>query len=172
MQSLRDRFDDFERDGALRYHGATQYSLQNQRMRRANVLWTVVGHLKFSAHLRTALEAIHCLPVIDLLIAATSSRLKAYREIRNRFGVLSLLDQLSADEVRFAATKLFDTYPTDFEYGFGDEMIQFREFVELLRDEKQDRCSIEKFMYEIIIDINLKYTFPTVEIMLLIYLCL
>ena len=36
VQSLGDRFDDFERDGALR-SGATQYSHQNQRVRRANV---------------------------------------------------------------------------------------------------------------------------------------
>ena len=49
------------------------------------------------------------LPMIDLLIAALSSRLKAYGEISNRFGVLRLLDQLSADEVRLAATKLVDT---------------------------------------------------------------
>ena len=49
------------------------------------------------------------MPVIDLLIAALSSRLKAYGEISNRFGVLRLLDQLSADEVRLAATKLVDT---------------------------------------------------------------
>ena len=53
-------------------------------------------------------------------------------------------------------------------------MIQFREFVELLRDEKEDRRSIENFMYKIktIIDKNLKSTFPNVEIMLRIYLCL
>ena len=51
----------------------------------------------------------------------------------SRFGFLRLLDQLSADKVGLAATKLVDTYPTDFEDGLGDEIIQFREFAELLR---------------------------------------
>ena len=111
------------------------------------------------------------LPVIDLLISALSSRLKAYDEISSRFGFLRLLDQLSrpTDEVGLAATKLVDTYPTDFEDGLGDEIIQFQQCVELLRNEKEDRCSIENFMYKIIINKNLKSTFPNVEIMLRIY---
>jgi hypothetical protein len=100
--------------------------------------------------------------MIDLMISASSSRLKAYGEMSSCFGFLRLLDQLSVDKVRLAETKLVDTYATDFEDGLGDEMIQLREFVELLRDEKEDRCSIENFMYKIIIDTNLKSTFPNV----------
>ena len=87
--------------------------------------------------------------MIDLLISALSSRLKAFAEMSSRFGVLRLIDQLGADEVILAATKLVDTYPTDFGDGLDDEMIQFRMFVELLRDEKEDRCSIESFMYNL-----------------------
>lgn len=169
VQSLRDRFDDFERDGAQR-SGATQYSQQNQRVRRANVRLNTLDYGQTPEVQRSPKDRFRgdsFLPVIDLLISALSSRLKAY--ISSRFGFLRLLDQLSADEVGLAATKLVDTYPTDFEDGLGDEIIQFQHCVELLRNEKEDRCSIENFMYKIIINKNLKSTFPNVEIMLRIY---
>jgi len=53
----------------------------------------------------------------------------------------------------------------------GDELIQFIEFVKLFGEEKKEG-SIEQWMYKMMAKKNLKSTFPNIDIMLGIYLCM
>jgi len=81
------------------------------------------------------------------------------------------LAALSIDDINKHAQNLVQMYPTDLEECLGSELIQFRTFVELFMDEKENDCSLERFMYKIVVNKNVAATFPNVEIMLRMYLC-
>jgi hypothetical protein len=170
VKSLRDRFDEFERDGA-QHSGTTEYAQQNQRFRRANVRLDPLdyGHTPEVQLLpRDRFRTNSFLPVIDMLMSALSTRVSAYKGVCDRFGFLQQVNKRSIEELRTAANNLVGIYSSDIEDSLGDELIQFIELVKLVREDKKEG-SIERWMYTMMAQKNLKSTFPNLDIMLRIY---
>ena len=123
---------------------------------------------------RDHFKADSFLPVIDRLQSALSARASAYKDVCDRFGFLQQLDKLVDEELRTAAKNLFDIYSADIEDSLGDELIQFRDLMSLLRGRREEseekEKSVEKWMYKMMANENLKSTFPNICIMLRIYL--
>lgn len=89
------------------------------------------------------------------------------------FGFLHEVDKCSIDELRTAANNLVNIYSADIEDSLNNELIQFIELVKLVRDrEDVKEGSIERSMYTLLVNKNLKSTFPNVDIILRIYLCM
>jgi hypothetical protein len=85
---------------------------------------------------------------------------------------LAKLDSCSPDDIHQAARKLVDIYTDDLEDSLASELVQFSYFVKTLKDDKSEDISFEQFMYQLIIDKQLKASFPNVEIVLRMYLVL
>jgi hypothetical protein len=145
VQSLPNRFEEFEDVGA-RNSGTTEYTQQNQRVRRANVRLNPLdyGHtpeVQLAPRDRFRIESV--VPVIDMLMSALSTRVSTYKEICYRFGFLQHIDKLNTDELRTAAKNLADIYSSDIEDTLGDELIQFMQLMTLFGDDKK-QGSIEQ----------------------------
>ena len=63
------------------------------------------------------------LPIMDKLCAALNQRLGAYSYLQERFGFLSNITKLTAEELKAAARKLTAYYPTDLENGLESGMV-------------------------------------------------
>ena len=115
------------------------------------------------------------LSVIDRFVTALQHRLGAYELISSRFAFLRNLDQLSAPEIQAAASNLVAIYQDDLDVCFGNELVQFAEFVNAYKDEQRlqsEDVSRENFMYQLIVKKRVQSSFPNVEIALRIYLVL
>ena len=107
-----------------------------------------------------------------MLLSSLANRISAYKDICNRFEFQRQLATLSIDDINKHAQNLVQMYPTNLEECFGRELIQFRTFVKLFMNEKEDDCSLERFMYMIMVNKNVAATFPSKEVMLHMYLCI
>ena len=174
VQSLRNRFDEFERDGIQRT-SSVEYSEQNRRVRRANVRLNPLDYGHAPEVQRTPKERFigdSFLPVIYLLLLTLSDRISAYDETCSRFGFIRQLVNLITDELKISSANFYSIYSMDLEESLGEEMVQFQPLIALFLEEKEESRSIERFMYEVNIGKNLKSTFPNVEMVLRRYLSL
>jgi len=115
------------------------------------------------------------LPVIDQFTSALAHRLSAYELISSRFGFLRKLDVLSSPEILTAASNLVEVYKDDLDVCFGNELVQFVDFVAAFKDEQISHAkdvSSENFMYQLILQKRVQGSFPNVEIALRMYLVL
>ena len=74
--------------------------------------------------------------------------------------------------IQAAAEKLTTFYSNDLDANFGDELLQFQAFLREFLHQKEEDCTMEQFMYSLIIDKDVQATFPNVEVALKIYLSL
>ena len=106
------------------------------------------------------------LPVIDQFIASLDQRLQAYKLLAGRFGCFSCLSTLSPEELQTAAKTLVDSYPSDLDNSFVDELCHFAMFADIFNDDEPGDISTELFLYKLIIDKGMQDTFPNVAIAL------
>ena len=93
-------------------------------------------------------------------------RLSAYEELCSRFGFLGKLKSLSPVEIESSADNLVIVYKDDQEQCFGNELVQFVAFSNEFLKDADDNIGKEHFLYKLIIDKRVKYSFPNVEIAL------
>lgn len=182
VQAQRSEFDKFEENGK-KLTSATQYINVAMRRRRPNVRLQPLGDAQTQSvdddvtatAGKDQFRRDSFLPVLDMLISSLHRRRCSYSEIAELFGFLSQLRTIDDNEIRQHAHTLIHTYNADLEESLAEELIQFRSLVLSYQkefDSISSTCSLELFMYKLIIDKHLRSTFPNTEIMLRIYLCL
>ena len=115
------------------------------------------------------------LPILDMLLSALHKRRCAYSELAELFGFLSQLKIIKDSEIRQHAQTLVHAYNADLEDSLTEELVQFRSILVSYQNEFDlisSTCSLELFMYKLLTEKHLQSTFPNIEIMLRIYLCL
>lgn len=156
-----------------------EYDSETQRKRKINVRLSPLDsvqtpEIEMSSSNRFRIQSF--LPVIDQLESSLKQRLDAYKLVDNRFGFLCKLDILDDKKIILAAQNLVKLYDNDLDDQLGNELIQFKAFYqEFLKDDdgKNDKViSQERWMYQLLIEKNLKDCFPNIEVALRMYLSL
>lgn len=176
IHKTRDMFEKYEKLGA-ELTGINEY--KNERVRQPSVRQNPLDYGKSSGVSFTPSESFKInqfLPVIDTFLAALDQRTAAYEEIELRFGFLSRFHTVNDEEISKRAKFLVSIYSEDLDDTLEGELIQFKEFCAELLDfdpEKSD-VSREQAMYSLIMnkDVDVKESFPNVEMLLRIYLTL
>jgi len=70
------------------------------------------------------------------------------------------------------AKTLVDSYPSDLDNSFVDELCHFATFADIFKDDEPADISTELFLYKLVIDKGMQDTFPNVAIALRMYLVL
>jgi len=76
------------------------------------------------------------LPDIDHFIASLDQRLQAYKPLAGRFGCFGYLSTLSPKELQAAAKTLVDSYTSDLDNSFVDELCHFAMFADIFKDDE------------------------------------
>ena len=176
VQSQWIEFDKFEEAGK-QLTGVTEYRNVVIRMR---VRLQPLGHVLYADDMAIApgRDQFRCdsfLSVTDMLLSALRKRVPAYHGIAQRFWFLSQLSITDDVEIHLHERSLVQAYSNDLEDSLAEELLQFRSILKTFEnefDEIRSTNSVELFMYKLIIGKHLKPTFPKLEIMLRIYLCL
>ena len=121
---------------------------------------------------REAFRTKDFLQCIDTLCVQLKSRLAAYGQVCDRFGFLLDFPTMQPGSIQAAAEKLTTFYSNDLDANFGDELLQFQVFLRGYLHQKEEDCTMEQFMYSLMIDKDVQATFPNVEVALKIYLTL
>eukprot|EP00918_Siedleckia_nematoides_P060910 GHVU01132956.1.p1 GENE.GHVU01132956.1~~GHVU01132956.1.p1 ORF type:complete len:470 (+),score=51.20 GHVU01132956.1:601-2010(+) len=174
VRKQRDKFELYESAGT-QLSGSTEYSASARRARRYNRQLNPLGYgdapaveLTPREHFRTGTFIY----IIDSICRCFQTRLEAYDQLAKLWGFLSTMPSLSEGALRSATTRLTTFYSDDFDEGFLHELVQFQEYVKTCVHLKEDECSIEKFMYCLIVDDKLEQVFPNVTTCLRIFLTL
>jgi hypothetical protein len=116
------------------------------------------------------------LVIIDQLKAALKQRLDAYNEIDKKFGFLSKIATMSPCDISSAADCLLRFYPDDLENSLECDLLQFSALLQSLETKdngnNEPKESKEIIMYLLLKNRDITQTFPNVEIVLRIYLCM
>jgi hypothetical protein len=172
VQSLREVFQDCEEEGKA-YSKCEVYKVERSRNKRR----PTQADDGDGEDALTSLSPSHCFKVtvfyvvIDKLVSALHHRLSAYENVSNRFGFLADVDTLSHDQLRTGAKKLVDSYPTDIEESFEDEIVHFAEMCKTVGFGTV-ATSKELAMWTIISEMSICSAFPNTAIALRIYLCM
>jgi hypothetical protein len=173
VMSKRECFEEYERKGAEKA-GTHKYLLARSRIKSELLTPVECGHApstQMSPSRKFCVESF--LPVIDQYASALNRRMGAYDHISSLFGFLSRLVELDSGSVRSAGDKLAAHYKNDLDSSsFGNELVQFKEFVRVFLGKEQLDVSMENFMYTLIREKGVQDEFPNVEIALRIYLVL
>lgn len=133
VASLRDQFSQFEK-ASQDVKGVTQfYHHEKQQVRKRKTLAdeSTENDAMLNGSQRFKVETYNV--IIDRLLSCLAKRIDAYRDLNGLFGVLFDSDT-DCDSVRKRAAALSSTYPDGLDKAFGDELIQFKNFV---REEKK-----------------------------------
>lgn len=176
IESKRDSFKEYEEKATK----LTEYDYESEtkRKRRTNVRLAPLDCAQAPEVDLTPSDKFRTqsfIPVIDELESALRKRLEAYKLVHTRFGFLNKLDTLSNEEVLAAAQNLGDTYNNDLDDRLGNELLQFKTFsIQFQPDyEKIEKIiSKERWMYQLMLENNIKDCFPNVEVTLRMYLSL
>eukprot|EP00918_Siedleckia_nematoides_P046708 GHVU01102392.1.p1 GENE.GHVU01102392.1~~GHVU01102392.1.p1 ORF type:complete len:744 (-),score=95.20 GHVU01102392.1:835-3024(-) len=106
----------------------------------------------------------------DELLSLLRNRLATYREIARVWGFLLELPSSTDEDLEAAAGSLRQAYPRDFNGCLYDELVQFRDFILFIVDEKHPDMSVEHFMYDKFLEHQLCSSFPNVYNALTIYM--
>ena len=115
------------------------------------------------------------LTIIDKLSMALSSRLGAYSVVNKRFGFLCKLNTISNEDISAAAQNIIRVYPADVEGSLVSELQHFAGLLKtdlIIQNASESGTGLEMMMHRMLHSCNLNDTFPNVEIILRIYLCL
>ena len=85
---------------------------------------------------------------------------------------MAKLDSCTPDYIQQAARNLVDIYPDDVEDILGNGLVHFGEFFKSFRGEKSGKIGFEQFMYNLIVETQLKVSLSNVEVVLRMYLVL
>lgn len=107
--------------------------------------------------------------IIDTLVTELTKRKNAYDKICNLFGFLEKIVVIPDEEIRKKALELRDIYTKDFDDYFPDECLQYKYF--LIRSGHNDTLNLKELLENIKTD-KLMATFPNIDVILRIYLCL
>ena len=124
VKSVRSRYDEFEGQGK-ELCGQDQYREERCRKRPRNSRNDDGDSPDTILSPRDKFKTDCFYAIVDKLSIELMTRTTAYSCLRDRFGFLSLLDQLSDTEIRAAAINLVTCYPCDLEDVLPDETIQF-----------------------------------------------
>ena len=105
--------------------------------------------------------------ITDSLVVALQKRKDAYMMLDSRFGVLTKFKRMTNAEMRDSLKTLISIYSNDVEPGIIDDFIQFRLFAER---KESDQSVLQ--MHKLLKHMNLKSTFPNIDIPLRTCLCL
>jgi len=169
-----DFFEEHERQGK-ELCGSTQYVQSVTRQRRRNVRFDPLDYGRAEeTHLSPSLryKAESFLPVVNQFIASLDQRLQAYKLMADRFRCFGCLSSLFPEELQTAAKTLVDSYPSDLNASFVDELCHFTMFADIFKDDEPEDISKELFLYKLLIDKGMQDTFPNVAISLRMYLVL
>lgn len=181
VQSIRSRFEEFEAYGK-KLSGTDQYKEERSRKRQRNTRNDDGDAPDTVMSASDTFKTGSFYVIIDRLSSELHNRKEAYSQLRDRFGFLSVIEQLSVDDIAAASSQLIECYPADLEDSLADEWVQFVSFArpELLKQQQpkpsesgdDNKISNELLMYQLLKTTNLDETFPNVEITLRIYLCM
>ena len=92
----------------------------------------------------------------------------------DKFGFILKVVELTPDELRNAARNLVQCYPDDLEDVFESEIVHFAALIQSLIDANvfEVTHTFETYIFLQLNENNLNETFPNVNIMLKIYLCM
>lgn len=172
VESKRDEFDKYE-EAAKIISNTDQYIQTHTRT--TNVRLNPLDYMKApNANLssKDKFRVASFIPVIDQLSVSLTERLHAYDTVRARFGFLNRLEDMDATNLYTTAEELVKVYKDDLEPSLGNELVQFRSFVNLYKNDYQKDQSKELFYYKLLENHNFRATFPNVEIILRMYLVL
>ena len=171
IETKRESFSEYERQG-IDKSKTTQYVVHRKRQR--NVRLNPIDYDQAQETELTPSQKFHVesfLPVIDQFLVSLGQRLSAYELVYSRFGFLGQLEHLSSNEISDQGIKLANTYKEDLDECTGIEFIQFTQFFKEFIAERKE-VSKELFMYQLLIEKEVKDAFPNVEIALRMYLVL
>ena len=114
------------------------------------------------------------LPIIDGICIALKKRISAYDDLNNKFGFLVHFEKATPSTIQSASKILVSSYPKDLEPALGDELVHFFSFIKSISKfpSVPSSDSIELQMFKLLHANDVIETFPNVEIMLRIYLCM
>ena len=113
-----------------------------------------------------------------LLRSALVHRLAAYKELNQTFGFLRNLEHASTDMIRSASSRLQQKYPDDFEDSLAEELLHFAAFLRVessqrsLKGVSSSNRQPELQLFLTIVENGLQSTFPNVETVLKLFLCM
>jgi hypothetical protein len=174
VQHQRGRFDEFEALGK-RLCINEKYSEELRRPRHQNVRLQPLDLARGEEVVLTAKENFltkSFLPCIDTLLVCLKSRINAYAGVCDRFGFLLNFPSMDPDSIMAAADNLLRFYSNDFDDTFGSELVQFQSFLSAFLDQKPTECTLERYMYSLLIEKDVVATFPNTTVALKIYLTL
>ena len=174
VESRRECYTEYEEKGA-KLSGTTEYkqTVTRQRIRSVRLNPLDYGQAQ-EAQLSPAqkFKTESFIPVIDQFVCSLEQRLSAYEQICSRFSFMGRLENLNISEIQDALDNLVSINKDDIEDNLGIEMVQFVEFYKVFKESRDEKISIQQFMYKLIHDHDVQETFPNVEIALRIYLVL
>lgn len=177
IQGKRESFEKYEQK-AVTLTDCVEYEAESKRTQKRNVRLAPLDCVQAPEVDLTPSEKFRTqsfLTTIDELDGALTKRLQAYELIDTRFGFLNKLDMLSDDEVLAASKTLVDSYNEDLDEELGNEVVQFKNFSNQFKNEyekSEKQVSKERWMYQIMLENNVKDCFPNVEVTLRMYLSL
>ena len=172
IETKRDKFDEYEEAG-IKLSGTKEYTEVRHRVR--NVRLNPLDYGKAEDTQMTPRERFRTesfITVIDQSIQSLSDRIAAYDKICERFGFLSHMEDMTANDLSSAAANLVSIYNTDLESSLEDELVHFAAFIKLNTGDYNGSMPKELYFYKILLESGLEATFRNVEIMLRIYLVL
>ena len=176
IDQQRSEFDIYEQRGKL-LSGNSHYREESERKRKRKRQFDEgnAADTEFSPSARFKTQVF--LQILDRLRNALSRRLAAYKELNQTFGFLRNLENTSTDEIRSASSRLLQKYPTDIEDTLAEELLHFAAFlrVEHSQQSPKDLSSNrqpELQLFLTIVDNGLQSTFPNVETVLKLFLCM
>ena len=166
LHKLRDTvvFDDFE-SAAKELSSNEEYREERQRSRRRVKMFDKSESSESVQSPGEKFRITVYYVIIDSLSAELQRRRSAYSNISEKFGFLHNLAKLSAAELVSSANNLQTCYPSDLNDMLATEIIHFSSFAGTV--DNQHPQNLLKTLREL----NLRDTFPNVDISLRLYLC-
>lgn len=102
--------------------------------------------------------------MIYQLSVSLTEKLHVYDTVRVRFEFLNRLKDMDATNLYTTAKELIKVYKDDLESSLGNELVQFRSFVNLYKNDYQKDQSKELFYYRLLENHNFRATFLNDEL--------
>jgi len=165
--SQRDLFDHFEQKALNMLGGTPSYRAERTRKRKKFADESASPDVVLEGRQLFQIETF--IASIDQLSSSLNHRLEAYKHLNNLFSVLFSLDTESNASVLHKAKILTESYPSDLNESLGQELIQFKSFIQLNNTDEERTPS---GLLKTIIHFGLQPTFPNTYIALQIFLTL
>eukprot|EP00918_Siedleckia_nematoides_P046702 GHVU01102383.1.p1 GENE.GHVU01102383.1~~GHVU01102383.1.p1 ORF type:complete len:959 (-),score=115.48 GHVU01102383.1:303-3179(-) len=172
VEDMQGTFDDLEA-AAMELCGTREYVSRRRAAVEHNATRDPLDYGRAASATLTARQRFRAegfVRATDELLSLLRNRLETYTEIARVWGFLLQLPSSTDVDMEAAARNLRQAYPRDFNECLYDELVQFRDFILFIHDEKQPGLSVEQFMYDKLLEHELCSTFPNVHNALTIYL--